>query len=301
MLSVWVAAFLAHGSSSDWSQRAQVLQAGTAAATQPAPPAARVPPGAHDYVFTAMEQGTAQGWRGAPGWSMPREVVHQPRPEHYLLDADIPTAWDWRSVSLAATAPPISFVPRVRNQFLPVWCGSCWAHAATAVMGSRWRIHGAAAASTDFSVQYLVNCVTQGDPIKFPESMNHSDGCNGGSSYGAFALAHQEGVVDSSCLPYTAKTGKCNAAHTCLQHLSPKVLEPVAPVRYKAAEFGFLRNESAIQKEIFARGPVSCCMACPAEFEAYTNGDFPQPPESTQMLIDTGACAINRPLITMHD
>lgn len=195
------------GAGSCWSQREQVLAAARTrahAAGTPSSPSGRMPPGAHDYAVTG---GRADGraWREAPGWAMPREVAHQPRPEHYLLGAEIPAAWDWRSVSLNAAAPPVSFVTRVRNQFLPVWCGSCWAHAATAVFGARWRIHGgaavAAAASTDFSVQHLVNCVTQGDPIKFPESMNRSEGCGGGSSYGAFALAHQEGMVDSSCLP----------------------------------------------------------------------------------------------------
>ena len=59
----------------------------------------------------------------------------------HLSPAALPPAWDWRSVIVAPTAPPLHFVTRVRNQFLPFWCGSCWAHAATAVLGSRWLIH----------------------------------------------------------------------------------------------------------------------------------------------------------------
>lgn len=270
---------------SGWSQRAQLLRQRQqqAIANGVAPPQQRLPLGAHDYAATRGQRGDAQKWRATPGWSLPREVVSQLRPEQYLRDSDVPTEWDWRHVSLAPSVV-VSFVTRVRNQFLPHWCGSCWAHAAAAVVGSRWQIHGATSASPDFSVQHLINCVTEGDPIKFPESMKRSEGCDGGSSYGAFAFSHQVGVVDSSCLPYTAETEECNAAGTCLQHLSatgkPK---PVAPTRHRAAEFGYLRNETAILKEVFARGPVSCCMACPEEFEEYTSGIFSTTSDSSNM------------------
>eukprot|EP00729_Bicosta_minor_P027400 gene27400-20772_t len=112
---------------------------------------------------------------------LPEEVVSTPRPEHCLADADLPNMWDWRNVTIARGAPAIDFTTRIRNQFLPFWCGSCWAHAATAVLGSRWRIHGAGA--VDFSVQYFVNCASE----PFPGRGNTGcRGCNGGSSYGAY-------------------------------------------------------------------------------------------------------------------
>ena len=73
----------------------------------------------------------------------------------------------------------------------------------------------------DLSVQHLVNCVSQGDPIKFPESMNRSEGCDGGSSYGAFAMAHETGMVDSSCLP-------CKRCDTTVDKLTPALVLPTA-------------------------------------------------------------------------
>jgi C1A family cysteine protease len=149
-------------------------------------------------------------------------------------------------------------------------------------MGSRWRIHINATEKIhndiDFSVQHLVNCDHGFDPV-----FNHtSKGCNGGSSYSAFAYAHANGTVDSSCLPYEAINMKCDSKGICQQHLkaddddafSPKHKQAATPTRYYAAEYGAVNGEVAMQKEVFARGPISCCMACPDEFEAYKGGIF---------------------------
>ena len=135
-----------------------------------------------------------------------------------------------------------------------------------------------------------MNCVTE----SFPGRGNTgSRGCGGGSAYGAYAHSHVAGAVDSSCLPYTAQTQNCTAQHVCEQHLSSRG-HPVAvtPLRYFVAEYGAVGvvspasnpgpvtpvppgNELAMQKEIYARGPISCCMACPDEFEEeYTGGVY---------------------------
>lgn len=216
---------------------------------------------------------------------LPDEVVTSPRPEDYLRTEDLPESWDWRSVKVADDAPPVHFTTRVRNQFLPLWCGSCWAHAATAVLGSRWLIHAndTSASGIDFSVQFLVNCV---DGTEAPPH-HHVRGCGGGSSFEAFAHAHKFGVVDSSCLPYRAVTQNCSAQDTCEQNLHghgphPK-LTTADPIRYHVREFGYVggaetaaaAREEMMRKEVYARGPVAACMACPSEFEdEYTGGIF---------------------------
>ena len=147
------------------------------------------------------------------------------------------------------------------------------------VIGSRFRIHAAGSnmgIQPDLSVQHLVNCATEGDPVSGAGYLNHSHGCDGGSSYGAFAFAHNRGVVDSSCLPYSATNHDCTAEHSCQQHLSSAgKVNAIAQGRvYYAREYGFIQNESAMLKEIYARGPIACCMACPDEFEAYTHGVY---------------------------
>lgn len=246
-------------------------------------------PQMHHYRATALENMLREAKppvpRGAPptpfdrtgdtrqdGRALPAEVVVTPRPEDYLPDDALPAKWDWRNVAEEG-GRGVSYTTRVRNQFLPLWCGSCWAHAATAVLGARWLIHSnGTSPGADFSVQYFVNCV------------NGSHGCHGGSTYEAFGFAHQVGAVDSSCIPYVAYNQNCTAVHTCDQNLNgfhPKVVT-ADPIRYFVSEYGVVGRrgdnraamEAAMMKEIYVRGPVASCMACPEEFEQYTGGVF---------------------------
>lgn len=110
-----------------------------------------------------------------------------------------------------------------------------------------------------------------------------SRGCHGGSTFEAFALAHTVGVVDSSCIPYYAYNQNCSAHDTCRQNLNgtpPVVSKTVEPIRYFVGEYGVVKGDSmaakeaAMMAEIYARGPVASCMACPEEFEQYTGGIF---------------------------
>ena len=151
-----LAAAAAAASDVDWHERRAVLARAMGGCSS----AMRAPRrlGAFDSTATSTA-------RAAAAAAIP-EVITAPLPEACLEDADVPAAWDWRSVAVAKGVPAFDYTSRVRNQFLPFWCGSCWAHAATAVMGSRFLIHGtkAATARVDFSVQYFVNCVTESFP-----------------------------------------------------------------------------------------------------------------------------------------
>ena len=211
-----------------WQQRRETLQRSHAARAL-LPRVATVPKGSLDRMGSAQAD-------TAP---LPLEVIISSLPENYLSTDSLPLAWDWRSVVVATDAPPIHFTTRVRNQFLPYWCGSCWAHAAAAVLGSRWLIHTNATATpnVDFSVQYFVNCVNGTNPGGGP-----TRGCHGGSAYEAFAHTHKYGAVDSSCLPYSAVTQTCTANNTCQQHLNShqSVMTIDHPIRYHVGEFGLV-------------------------------------------------------------
>jgi hypothetical protein len=70
------------------------------------------------------------------------QVTKSPLPQHTVPTKSLPARWDWgRAIVDGNNGNANNYLTRVRNQFLPSWCGSCWAHAAAAVMGARWKIH----------------------------------------------------------------------------------------------------------------------------------------------------------------
>ena len=249
---------LSSAAATEWQTRTSALRDALENAASPRPSA--VPLSPFDRMGTAKNDNDA----------FPAEVIRTPLPEEYLSSKALPVAFDWRAVTVADDAPPVHYTTRVRNQFLPLWCGSCWAHAATAVLGARWLIHSKSTtySGIDFSVQYFVNCVNIS-----------SRGCGGGSSYQAFAHAHNYGAVDSSCLPYSAVTQQCTPHDTCQQNLHDTSKHPTIntakPIRYYVSEYGQLgtdgmapqQKEEAMLKELYARGPIASCMACPDDFE----------------------------------
>ena len=100
--------------------------------------AARVVP--HSGRYTAKlptfpeegETGTHKHCRTTKATFLAGERVISPRP-HEQLDVrnDLPTHVFWGDVD------GVNYLTETRNQHIPQYCGSCWAHAAAAVFGSR--------------------------------------------------------------------------------------------------------------------------------------------------------------------
>jgi len=161
------------------------------------------------------------------------------------------------------TSPPLQY------------CGSCWAHGSLSALADRIKIaRKAKGIDIQLSVQHLLNCGNAGS-------------CHGGSLDGPYQWLHSQpdGISYATSNPYMAcskesREGHCeasdwtctplNVARTCgtfgqecvgLSHY------PNATI----AEYGHISGASAMQKEIYARGPISCTIDA-APIEKYTGG-----------------------------
>jgi cathepsin X len=81
----------------------------------------------------------------------------------------------------------------INNIDIPVYCGSCWAHAVTSALSDRIKL-GRMRKYPDINLspQVLVNCVTA----------NGTQGCQGGDPTAAYSWIYDNGVTDDTCMNY---------------------------------------------------------------------------------------------------
>jgi len=186
--------------------------------------------------------------------------VVSPLPQDYVSPKDLPDAWDWRNVS------GINYASPSRNQHIPQYCGSCWAHGSTSALNDRIAIlRKGAWPEVLLSPQQLINCEGGGD-------------CDGGDPGAAYGYIKQEGLAEESCAPYQAVNG-LDCTPTCKTCLDFN--ETCNPVKnftlWKVTEYGSVfPDANSIKAEIYKRGPVACSIDATDKLESYTGGIFKQ-------------------------
>uniref|UniRef100_A0A7S0LSG6 Peptidase C1A papain C-terminal domain-containing protein n=1 Tax=Coccolithus braarudii TaxID=221442 RepID=A0A7S0LSG6_9EUKA len=151
------------------------------------------------------------------------------------------------------------------NQHLPQYCGSCWAHGAVSALADRIKIaRGGKGIDIQLSVQHILNCANVGS-------------CHGGSLNGPYQWMAQQsksgtGISYASGNPYMAcssesREGICpygdwtcnalNVARTC-GTFGQKCVGLSDFPNATVADYGHISGAAAMQKEIYARGPISC-------------------------------------------
>lgn len=122
----------------------------------------------------------------------------------------VPESLDWGWHSVDGVAPKKNYLSTMRNQHLPVYCGSCWAQAATSIMSDRLNIlTDKSGPEMSVSPQMMVAC-TLGKPM---DGYNGDtfDGCHGGDQISALKFAEENFMLSESCMPYRA----LNVAELC--------------------------------------------------------------------------------------
>ena len=147
------------------------------------------------------------------------------------------------------------------NQHIPVYCGSCWAHAAFSSIADRMKILSKGKQRDIIpSVQALINCGDAGS-------------CNGGDSKAAYKWVHDNGgIPDWTCQQYQAKNMKCAPMNTCQNCDHSGTCEAVTEYpKIVVSEYGGVTGDQHIMSEILARGPVAAYIDANC-LEDYTGG-----------------------------
>lgn len=111
--------------------------------------------------------------------SLVREVRTQPMAWEVIDSSKLPANFDWRNVN------GTNYVSWTVNQHIPVYCGSCWAQAATASIADRFNIMLKDTNPTPIALspQMIVNCQLGGS-------------CYGGDPVGVYNYAYMHGLPD---------------------------------------------------------------------------------------------------------
>jgi len=188
-----------------------------------------------------------------------KQLILTPTPQTYIKTEDLPEFFDWRNVN------GTNYASATRNQHIPQYCGSCWAHAATSALADRINIaRNTAWPIAYLSVQHVIACSDAGS-------------CGGGLDTPLYEYFHLRGVPDETCNNYQAKNEECTSeakCSTCYPNGTCGAIENYAT--WRVSEFGLVTEEEEIKKEVYARGPVSCLMDSTPELDNYTSGIFEQ-------------------------
>merc|ERR1712194_50442 len=159
--------------------------------------------------------------------------------------ADLPKNHNWSNFNGQ------NFVTIMRNQHIPQYCGSCWAHSTTSVISDRISImRKAAFPEINLSPQVLLDYDYE------------DNGCHGGDFMSAFKFIKESGVTEENCSQYRAKgheQSDANIQPRCRDCIGDKCFVPKKYNKYTIDEYGPIpSDEVAMMSEIYQRGPISC-------------------------------------------
>lgn len=202
-----------------------------------------------------------QGYQDSRPW-LPREPVAGAVPADALVaEEDLPQAFDWRSVNGR------NYATSDWNQHIPIYCGSCWIHGTVSALNDRIKIMRKAQwPDVRLGRQTIMDCVPDPTNLSKPPP-----GCDGGDAWMIHQYLSEHKVPDETCMPYQAKNMACDASHNCRNCFpdgseTGKCWAIKHYTGYGVKTYGNLSGETAMMKEIYARGPIACSFATDERF-----------------------------------
>lgn len=158
-----------------------------------------------------------------------------------------------------------NYLTIVRNQHIPQYCGSCWAHASTSALSDRIKIaRNAQWPDINLAPQVLISC-------ERPDL-----GCNGGDGITAYQYIYNYSITDETCTTYQARGWTngldCSPEIRCGNCLPDEgCFVPDSYLVYTVSEFGPVAGEYDMMNEIYQRGPIDCSVNADG-LQNYTGG-----------------------------
>jgi len=221
--------------------------------------------------------------RGIKEPERPKELKDEPQ-------TPLPDAFDWSNVD------GVNYLTMSRNQHIPQYCGSCWAHGSVSALGDRIKIaRKGKGIDINLSVQHMLNCGGVGS-------------CHGGSVLGPYQWISElsktgTGIAYETENPYVAcssesteglckgnaKEFKCtakNIARTCstFSDMGGKCVGLTSYPNATISDYGSVSGAERMAAEIHKNGPIACGIdAMP--IEKYTGGIISTPSSNIDHVI----------------
>lgn len=168
-----------------------------------------------------------------------------PMPENSIND--LPENFTW------GDKDGVNYLTQLKNQHIPNYCGSCWAQGSTSALSDRISImRNATFPEINVNVQQILDCDME------------DDGCHGGDHLTAYKYIKENKISDETCAPYLALSHvegrKCTDMSRC-KECAPHGAGCKVPDHYNNYEikdYGSVKGEENMMKEIMANGPIAC-------------------------------------------